>query len=159
MANYYSDHPEIGFYSNHPLMARIVELKEKGITPINDVSEDMICFGDRFILSTVVNNYMSNAVSHVSGDMIIQASAKEISDDRYRISIFNTGTPIAEKDIDQIWNSFYRADKAMSRAQGRFGLGLAIVAAIQDLHEQDYGVINHENGVEFWFDVKKYDKQ
>ncbi len=30
MANYYSDHPEIGFYLNHPLMARIVELKEKG---------------------------------------------------------------------------------------------------------------------------------
>ena len=29
MANYYSDHPEIGFYLNHPLMARIVELKEK----------------------------------------------------------------------------------------------------------------------------------
>ncbi len=133
-------------------------LKEKGIKPINDVPEDMICFGDRFILSTVVNNYMSNAVSHVSGDMIIWASAKEIPDGRYRISIFNTGTPIAAKDIDQIWNSFYRADKAMSRAQGRFGLGLAIVAAIQDLHEQDYGVINHENGVEFWFDVKKYDK-
>ena len=30
MANYYSDHPEIGFYLNNPLMARIVELKEKG---------------------------------------------------------------------------------------------------------------------------------
>ncbi len=32
MANYYSDHPEIGFYLNHPLMARIVELKEKGLS-------------------------------------------------------------------------------------------------------------------------------
>ena len=31
MANYYSDHPEIGFYLNHPLMARIVELKEKAL--------------------------------------------------------------------------------------------------------------------------------
>lgn len=131
-------------------------LKEKGITPINEVSPDLICFGDRFILSTVVNNYMSNAVSHVSGKMIIRADAKEIYGDRYRISIFNTGSPIAAKDIDQIWNSFYRADKAMSRAQGRFGLGLAIVASIQDLHEQDYGVINHDDGVEFWFDVKKF---
>ena len=27
MANYYSDHPEIGFYLNHPLMKRIVELR------------------------------------------------------------------------------------------------------------------------------------
>ena len=30
MANYYSDHPEIAFHLNHPLMERIVELKEKG---------------------------------------------------------------------------------------------------------------------------------
>jgi len=30
MANYYSDHPEIAFHLNHPLMKRLVELKEKG---------------------------------------------------------------------------------------------------------------------------------
>ena len=69
--------------------------------------------------------------------------------------VFNTGKPIAEKDIDKIWDSFYRADKSLSRSQGRFGLGLSIVAAIQDLHEEDYGVENKPDGVEFWFDVKK----
>lgn len=131
-------------------------LKEKGITAKNTVDKSFIAFGDSFIMSTVLNNYMSNAVSHVSGDMEITISAKE-NDGIYTVSVFNTGTPIAAKDIDQIWNSFYRADKAMSRAQGRFGLGLAIVAAIQKLHEQDFGVINHENGVEFWFNVKKDD--
>lgn len=130
-------------------------LKEKGITAVNDVDDTLIGFGDSFILSTVVNNYMSNAVSHVDGDKIIKVSAQEISNECYRISVFNTGITIEAKDIDQIWNSFYRVDKAMSRAQGRFGLGLAIVAAIQKLHEQEYGVINHDNGVEFWFDVKK----
>lgn len=130
-------------------------LREKGITAINNIEPNVVGFGDPFILSSVVNNYISNAVSHVEGDMIIRVTAKEIDNDRYRISVFNTGTPIAAKDIDQIWNSFYRADKAMSRAQGRFGLGLAIVAAIQKLHEQEYGVINHDDGVEFWFDVKK----
>ena len=40
MANYYSDHPEIGFYLNHPLMARIVELKEKGFA--DDVAANII---------------------------------------------------------------------------------------------------------------------
>lgn len=130
-------------------------LNEKGINAVNDIDKDLMGFGDSFILSTVVNNYMSNAVSHVDSEMIIRVSAKDIDNDRYRISVFNTGEPIAAKDIDQIWNSFYRADKSMSRAQGRFGLGLAIVAAIQNLHEQEYGVINHANGVEFWFDVKK----
>ncbi len=134
-------------------------LKEKDITAINDVDKDITAYGDTFIIPTVVNNYMSNAVSHVSGDMIIKASAKLIDNNCYRVSIFNSGTPIAPKDIDHIWDSFYRADKAMSRSQGRFGLGLAIVAAIQKLHKQKYGVINHENGVEFWFDVEKYEAQ
>ena len=32
MANYYTDRPEIAFYLNHPLMRRIVELKERGFT-------------------------------------------------------------------------------------------------------------------------------
>ncbi len=134
-------------------------LKEKGVVAQNKIDRNMICSGDSFILSTVVNNYMSNAVSHVGGDMIIEATAKEIDSERYRISIFNTGEQIAPKDIDQIWKSFYRADKAMSRAQGRFGLGLAIVASIQQLHGQEYGVLNRENGVEFWFDVKKYKEE
>lgn len=134
-------------------------LKEKGITAENNIDENFIAFGDTFIIPTVVNNYISNAVSHVSGKMVIRADAKLISNDRYRVSIFNTGAPIASKDIDHIWDSFYRADKAMSRAQGRFGLGLAIVAAIQNLHGQKYGVKNHDNGVEFWFDVKKFESQ
>ncbi len=134
-------------------------IKEKGITAINEIDKNLIAYGDSFIIPTVVNNYMSNAVSHVSGDMVIRASARLIDNNRYRVSIFNSGTPIAPKDIDHIWDSFYRADKAMSRSQGRFGLGLAIVAAIQKLHNQEYGVINHENGVEFWFDVEKYEEQ
>ncbi|MBQ8209398.1 MAG: hypothetical protein IJZ35_02305 [Clostridia bacterium] len=134
-------------------------LKEKGITIENHIDSGIVAYGDTFIIPTVVNNYMSNAVSHVSGEMLIRASARKIDGNCYRVSIFNSGTPIAPKDIDHIWDSFYRADKAMSRSQGRFGLGLAIVAAIQKLHKQDYGVINHEDGVEFWFDVEKYEAQ
>ena len=132
-------------------------LKEKGITAVNEIDDSFIAYGDTFIIPTVVNNYISNAVSHVDGKMIIRVDAKEISGDRYRVSVFNTGEQIAPKDIDHIWDSFYRADKAMSRSQGRFGLGLAIVAAIQNLHGQAYGVVNHNDGVEFWFDVKKYE--
>lgn len=132
-------------------------LKSRGITVENETDKGFVGFGDSFILSTVVNNFMSNAVSHVKEPFIIKASARETDGGCYRVSIFNTGEPIADRDINQIWNSFYRADKAMSRSQGHFGLGLAIVAAIQKMHGRDYGVTNHEDGVEFWFEVKKYE--
>ncbi|MBR3766889.1 MAG: HAMP domain-containing histidine kinase [Clostridia bacterium] len=131
-------------------------LKEKEITAENEVPEEFTGNGDSIILSSVLNNYLSNAVSHVSGERKIICRADDIGE-KYRLYVYNTGEHIAEKDIDKIWTSFYRADKSLSRSQGRFGLGLAIVASIQKLHGEDYGVENKENGVEFWFDIKKAD--
>lgn len=129
-------------------------IAEKDVTVVDLVPEEFIGNGDTVILASVVNNYMSNALSHVDGERRIEVSAHE-EDGRYRVNIFNTGKPIAEKDIDKIWTSFYRADKSLSRSQGRFGLGLAIVSSIQKLHGEKCGVENRENGVSFWFDVRK----
>ncbi len=132
-------------------------LSEKGITTVNSIDDNFIGNGDKIILASVLNNYLSNAVVHVSGEKEIICSAEDIGD-KYRLFVFNTGENIAAKDIDKIWTSFYRADKSLSRSQGRFGLGLAIVASIQRLHGEQYGVTNKENGVEFWFDIKKQKK-
>lgn len=129
-------------------------LEEKGIVWENRIPENLTGNGDKLILSSVVNNYLSNAVSHAEGEKRITADCRE-TEGCYRACVFNTGRHIEEKDIDKIWTSFYRADKSLSRSQGRFGLGLAIVAAIQRLHGMEYGVENVPGGVEFWFDVKK----
>lgn len=130
---------------------------EKGITAINDIKAECYGEGDSIIIASVINNYLSNAVSHVEDEKIIRAHMEDHTE-FYRVYVFNTGKHIADKDIDKIWNSFYRADKAMSRSQGRFGLGLAIVASIQKLHNRDYGVDNVPGGVRFFFDIKKAEK-
>lgn len=127
---------------------------EHGVTAHIDIPEAYKGEGDSIILTSVVNNYLSNALSHVEGERIIRVYAEEL-EEVYRVCVYNTGQPIAEKHLDKIWNSFYRADKAMSRSQGRFGLGLAIVASIQKLHGREYGVENMQDGVCFWFDIKK----
>lgn len=129
-------------------------LNEKNITAVNEINEEYYGNGDTIILASVVNNYLSNAVSHISDERKIICRAEDIGE-KYRLYVFNTGEKIASKDIDKIWTSFYRADKSLSRSQGRFGLGLTIVASIQRLHGESYGVENKENGVEFWFDIKK----
>lgn len=131
-------------------------LSEKGITAVNVTEPEFVGNGDRIILASVINNYLSNAVSHADGAKKIVVSAEDLGEN-YRMYVFNTGNNIEEKHIDKIWTSFYRADKALSRSQGRFGLGLAIVASVQRLHGEKYGVNNKEDGVEFWFDIKKAD--
>ena len=58
--------------------------------------------------------------------------------DRVRVSVFNTGEPIPDKDIENIRNKFYKVDKARTREYGGSGIGLSIVKAIMELHHRGY---------------------
>ena len=125
---------------------------KNGIHAICEIDPTWIARCDKGLFERILSNYLSNAVSHCAGEKQIVVSAASFGE-CYRISVFNTGEQIASEDLEQIWTSFYRADKARSRKEGRFGLGLSIVKAAQELQNLQYGVINHENGVEFWFDI------
>lgn len=70
-----------------------------------------------------------------------------------RTTVFNTGNPIPEDSLPLIWGKFYKVDKARTREYGGSGVGLSIVKAIMESMNQEYGVINYENGVEFWFEL------
>ena len=72
---------------------------------------------------------------------------------KVRISIFNTGDHISEENLDRIWTRFYKVDTARSRAKGGTGIGLALVKAIMSKYNNNYGVENVENGVEFYFEL------
>ena len=62
--------------------------------------------------------------------------------------------PIPEGDIDKIWDKFYKVDKARTREYGGSGIGLSIVKAIMESHNQQCGVQNYEDGVQFWFTLE-----
>ena len=107
-------------------------------------------WADEFKIEQVVTNYLSNAIHHIGGEkkIIIRMIPEN---GLVRVSVFNTGTPIPEEAIPNLWTKFYKVDKARTRAYGGTGIGLSIVKAIMDAHNQQYGVKNWENGVEFWF--------
>ena len=127
---------------------------EKGITASYECDESITAFADESQIVTVLQNYISNACSHASGDKIIKVFVTD-NGENYRLNVFNSGSRVNEKDADSVFTSFYRADKAHSRAEGRFGLGLSIVRSIADNHATDCGFINSDNGVTFWFDLPK----
>ncbi len=128
--------------------------EENGIEVVLNIEGDCVCHSDAVLVDNTFNNYLSNAISHVDFDRKIVITVTE-KPGCYTVSVFNTGKPIPGTDIENIWESFYRADKAHSRAEGRFGLGLSIVATSQLALKQDYGVINKSDGPEFWFDISK----
>lgn len=126
--------------------------EDKKITAQNQVEPELYGYGDVTKLEMVLSNYLGNAISHIREPYQIIITSEEL-EGCVRVYVFNSGNKIAEEDMDKIWNSFYRADKSHNRAENRYGLGLSIVRAIQNLHQMKYGVENVEGGVRFWFDI------
>ena len=114
--------------------------------------EPMYVWGDEFMVEEVVTNYLSNAIHHAdfAKKITIWYTKKE---DCVRVGVFNTGKPIPEEDLPNIWIKFYKVDKARTREYGGSGIGLSIVKAIMESFHRECGVENHEDGVEFWFEL------
>ena len=127
-------------------------MEQKGIRLELENSEEAWVWGDEFKVEEVITNYMSNAINHADGEKLIRVFYTR-SEDKLRVSVFNTGQPIPEDDIEKIWVKFYKVDKARTREYGGSGIGLSIVKAIMDSFHQRCGVINHEDGVEFWMEL------
>lgn len=119
-----------------------------------NVQEPVYVWADEWKVEQVFRNYLSNALNHLEGKKVIDIRVL-MNDEKgtARISVFNTGKPIPKEDIDQIWNKFYKVDKARTREYGGNGIGLSIVKAIMDSFRKEYGVKNYNNGVEFWFEL------
>ncbi len=109
-------------------------------------------WADEFKVEEVLTNYLSNAIHHVGGEKKISITI-ERKDKNVRVGVFNTGTPIPSEDIERLWEKFFKVDKSHSRQYGGSGIGLSIVKAIMDALHQSCGVQNHEDGVEFWFEL------
>lgn len=137
------------------LQSMDIMIQQKEAKVSFEADNPVYVWADEFKIEEVVTNYTSNALNHLDG-------AKEIEiriipeEDRVKITVFNTGTPIPEEDVPKLWNKFFKVDKARTREYGGSGIGLSIVKAIMEGLHQEYGVQNYDNGVEFWFtlDVK-----
>lgn len=116
--------------------------------------EPIYVWGDEYKAEEVFTNYLSNAINHLDGERKIDIAIRQM-EKSVRISVFNSGIPIPEDSLPYIWDKFYKVDKARTREYGGSGVGLSIVKAIQEAINQEYGVTNYNNGVEFYFDLDR----
>jgi signal transduction histidine kinase len=117
-------------------------------------AEDVVyVWADEFKTEQVIRNYFTNAIHYVDARKQIEIEVTRAVD-TVRVTIFNSGNPIPKEDIGQLWDKFYKVDKARTRAYGGSGIGLSIVKAIMESFRQSYGVYNREDGVAFWFELQ-----
>ena len=126
--------------------------KQREIRVIFEDKEPCYVWADEYMIEEVVTNYVSNAINHADGAKIIEIKLIDMGN-VVRVAVFNTGELIPEEDLEKVWIKFYKVDKARTREYGGNGIGLSIVKAIMNAHNKDCGVVNHSNGVEFWFEL------
>jgi signal transduction histidine kinase len=121
-------------------------LEARHIDLVIHIVEGLRIVGGRDSLQRVLINLVDNAIKYNldGGKIDITAKAKN---DKVYLSVFNTGSGIYEKDIDRVFEQFYRVEKSRSAQYGGSGLGLTIVKRIIELHR---GNITIESEPEAW---------
>jgi len=132
-----------------------VLLNENNIEVKFNLKQPVYVYADISFMEQILNNYISNAIKNieeVNKEKYIKISIKML-EEKVRVSVFNTGKNINEEKIQKIWNRFYKEDTSRNREMGGTGIGLSLVKAIMNNYNNEYGVENKRNGVEFYFDL------
>ena len=106
---------------------------KSGIALDSELENNCVCEIDRDNFRHVVDNLLSNALRYTDEggkvDVILRRSGKSVV-----IQVKDSGIGIAEKDLPNIFERFYRADESRARVTGGSGVGLAIVKAAVEAH-------------------------
>lgn len=103
---------------------------------------------DGMLLARAFANLLGNAIKYGRDGKLLQVLVEQ-EQDRVRIHIINYGEVIPNRDLENIFERFYRVDASRTEEQGGTGLGLAIAKNIIELHHGSIGVKSDFGGTEF----------
>jgi two-component system sensor histidine kinase SenX3 len=91
-------------------------------------------FGDRRQLVSAVFNLVDNAVKYSPPGSEVRLEASLAGTGWVEVTVADEGVGIPRRDLDRVFERFYRVDRARSRDTGGTGLGLAIVRHVASNH-------------------------
>ena len=113
-----------------------LEMETKGIELVyaNYVEKDVQVIADGEQIRRVIHNIVSNAIKYMEKPKgIIQLRVKDVGD-FIQVEIEDNGKGIAAKDLQYIFDRFYRTDVSRNSSKGGSGIGLSIVKKIMEDH-------------------------
>ena len=122
---------------------------------VHDNIKKLIIKADKKKIEQVIYNLLNNALNYTGDDKKVIIKVSE-DNDNYSVMVIDSGKGIDKKEIDHIFDRYYRSKKNHKRYVYGTGLGLSIVKNILLLHNYDYGVRSTKNkGTSFYFKIKK----
>jgi two-component system, OmpR family, sensor histidine kinase SenX3 len=113
--------------------------KEAGLRLVVDAPSPTSLPGSESDLGLMVHNLLDNAIRYSPDGGEVRAALSE-HDGEVELRVTDTGLGIPARDLDRIFERFYRVDPARSRGTGGTGLGLAIVRHVVQSHGGDVEV-------------------
>ncbi len=104
--------------------------KSRQVRLTQTLPDECLIEGHRFRLEQVVTNLVDNAIKFSRPDGEVHVACVESEDGMVSIAVSDTGIGIPSRDLNRIFERFYRVDQARSRPAGGTGLGLPIVREI-----------------------------
>ena len=98
-----------------------------------EIKGDALVLADRILLQRAITNLLTNAIRHATANSTVRIKMSRQAT-TVELSIENVGATIPAKDLDRLFDRFYRVDESRVRDAGGAGLGLAIVKTIMRLH-------------------------
>jgi two-component system sensor histidine kinase SenX3 len=127
------------------------------ITVRTDEASGLQMMGEQALLVTALANLVSNAIAYSPRGSLVSISRRRRGVN-IEIAVTDRGIGIARKDQERVFERFFRADKARSRATGGTGLGLAIVKHVAANHNGSIGLWSQlGTGSTFTLSIPAYD--
>ncbi len=122
-----------------------------------EVDDQLLVAANREKIRQVLINLLSNSVKYSAADGNIKLQA-ERAEDQIRISVADDGIGIPKSEQKNIWERFYKIDKARTPGERSSGLGLAIVKQIVNEHQgQVFLESTKGEGSVFSFSIPDYE--
>lgn len=126
---------------------------QEGYTIESELLDVIYVNADKKRIEQVINNFLNNAVNY--GGEAKHIIVREIKKENIvRIEVQDFGEGIDPKDLDNIWDRYYKVDKEHVRVANGSGIGLNIVKQLLELHGVPYGVNSSKGkGSTFYFEM------
>ena len=118
------------------------------------LNEDKIVSIDEARIKQVLYNFINNALNYNDKDNQLIILGSEIIDNKTRVYVYDNGEGISDKDINNIWDRYYKVDKLHKRSHIGSGIGLALSKQLLEAHNIKYGVESKVGEyTKFYFDL------
>ena len=132
---------------NECIKRTVIVAKKKNLSlKINPESQkDIHINAIKLLIERALDNVINNAIRYSPQNGQITISFEKNS--KYcLLKIHDEGEGVNDKDLEKIFEPFFRLDSSRNRQTGGFGLGLSLVKRILDLHKGSVAAFNHLDG-------------